>query len=352
MWIQMQQRVWLSLEWPPRHICSMESGNTQSMPATPGRTLALLVIIRRYCCAQRTEFVFFQMERMEKMLQSLTVPGIKPQARKEKVNISKSENVGGTTAFSVEEATSTIVVTAVNDAPVNTVPGEQTVNKDTNLVFSSGNNNLISIRDVDADSSKVNVTLEVKYGTLTLGNMKDLDLTFFTGNGIDDTKMVFIGTISDINAALSGLTYQGALNFHGEDTLTIKTNDRGNTGPDGTKLSDTDTITINVNAVNNAPVIQSGISFTGINENNTSNEGHLVSHLLRSTDVDTGALTGIAIISTSPVNGTVNGKWQYSTDAGIWKDVGDVYNGWALLLGAEDRIRFLPDEAHGEVASI
>ncbi len=43
-----------------------------------------------------------------------------------------------------------VAVTAVNDAPVNSVPGAQTTNMNTAKVFSTGNGNLISITDVDA----------------------------------------------------------------------------------------------------------------------------------------------------------------------------------------------------------
>ncbi len=43
-----------------------------------------------------------------------------------------------------------INVGAVNDPPVNSVPGAQATNEDTALVFSSGGGNLVSISDIDA----------------------------------------------------------------------------------------------------------------------------------------------------------------------------------------------------------
>src|SRR5262249_48841318 len=55
--------------------------------------------------------------------------------------------------------TMTINVTAVNDAPVNTVPGAQTTNEDTAKVFSSGGGNQISVADVDAGSNPIKITL-------------------------------------------------------------------------------------------------------------------------------------------------------------------------------------------------
>ena len=66
-----------------------------------------------------------------------------------------------------------------------------------------------------------------------------------TGNGT--ASVTITGTAAQINAALVGLTYTGNLNFNGADTLTVATND-------GT-ATDTDTIAITVNAVNDAPVL-------------------------------------------------------------------------------------------------
>ena len=52
--------------------------------------------------------------------------------------------------------TFTITVTAVNDAPVNTVPGAQSVAEDTNLSLTG-----LSISDVDAGSATITTTLSV-----------------------------------------------------------------------------------------------------------------------------------------------------------------------------------------------
>jgi len=61
-------------------------------------------------------------------------------------------------------------VLAVNAAPVNTVPGAQTIDEDTQLIFSTANGNLLSISDIDAGANTVQVTLAVTNGTLTLGS--------------------------------------------------------------------------------------------------------------------------------------------------------------------------------------
>ena len=125
-----------------------------------------------------------------------------------------------------------ITVNAVNDAPVNTVPGAQTVAEDTILPIAG-----VSVADID--SSALTTTLSVAHGILNVTAGAGV-----TGNGT--ASVTITGTAAQINAALAGLAYTGNLNFNGADTLTVATSD-------GT-ATDTDTIAITVNAVNDAPV--------------------------------------------------------------------------------------------------
>ncbi len=165
--------------------------------------------------------------------------------------------VAGARATSdAEEFTVTVVDT--NQPPVNSVPGGQTTNEDTPLVFSAANSNLISIADPDAAAGAVRVTLSVAAGsgTLTLAGVAGLDFDGPNGQGDGkaDESMSFTGTVADINTALAGLQFAPALNFNGDTTLTIVTNDQGNTGSDGAK-SDTDGVSISVASINDAPVV-------------------------------------------------------------------------------------------------
>ena len=186
------------------------------------------------------------------------------------------ENTG---AGGPKETTNTVDITvnAVNDAPVNTINNTpvntiseaQIVDEDTNLVFNETNNNRIKINDIDFDpninkqpfTDKVEVTLGVTKGSLTLKQeilnsesikpLLDQKSLEFTGDG---TKSLTIaGKVADINTVLDGLTYLGDTNYNGDDTLTITTNDLGNTGKDAA-LSDTDTIAITINPINDAPI--------------------------------------------------------------------------------------------------
>lgn len=144
-----------------------------------------------------------------------------------------------------------ISVMPVNTAPVNTVPGTQTTPEDTGLVFSTGNSNAIQISDADAGSNAVKVILGVSSGRLTLTSNNGL--TFITGDGIADGTMIFTGTLAAINSALDGMTFAPAADASGAVTLSIQTNDQGNSGYGGA-LSDSDNVTINISAVNDAPV--------------------------------------------------------------------------------------------------
>ncbi|RZI84403.1 MAG: DUF4347 domain-containing protein, partial [Rubrivivax sp.] len=171
-------------------------------------------------------------------------------------NTSDNPGTSKTVTFSATDGSATgtstrgITITAVNDAPTNTVPGAQSINEDATLVFSSGSGNLISIADIDANAGLMQVTVGVAHGTLSLSGTTGL--SFSVGDGSLDASMTFTGTVANVNAALAGLSYFPTANYNGTDTLTLVTSDQGNTG--GGALSDTDTVTINLAAVNDAPV--------------------------------------------------------------------------------------------------
>ena len=84
-------------------------------------------------------------------------------------------------ARSTGSATRGITVSAVNDAPVNTVPGTQSTPQNTPFVFSGGN--VISVADVDAGGSSIQVTLTASNGTLTLSTTSGLSFSFSDANG-------------------------------------------------------------------------------------------------------------------------------------------------------------------------
>ena len=185
-------------------------------------------------------------------------------------NVSSSTCIGTTNPCSlVFTGNGGITVTfnpAVNQPPANAVPVAQTTNEDTSKLFSSGGSNQISISDPDAGTATVQVTLTATNGTLTLSGTAGLNFACggCVGDGTADTTMTFQGTISAINTALNGLSFAPTGNFNGSATLTITTNDLGNTGSGGAK-TDTDSVSITVTPVNDVPSFTKGADQT-VNE--------------------------------------------------------------------------------------
>lgn len=140
-------------------------------------------------------------------------------------------------------ATVGITVSAVNDAPVNTVPRDS-------LSTGAGQNlsvTGISVSDVDAGNNPIQTTLSVGGGTLT-ADTDVQDGASVSGNGTGAVTLT--GTVAEINATLgAGVTYTSASG--GSFTLTVETNDGGHTGSGGAK-TDTDTVAI---VVDSAPTV-------------------------------------------------------------------------------------------------
>ncbi len=150
--------------------------------------------------------------------------------------------------------TATINITAFNDAPTATItPGSYTVNEQTNLTLHGTG---LSIADVDAGGAVVVATLNVGEGTLTA----TAGSTGVTISGSGTSTVTFTGTIAQINNLLAG-NLSATLRYidntdapSASTTLTLTVNDQGNSGTGGALLA-SDTATININNVNDAPVI-------------------------------------------------------------------------------------------------
>jgi hypothetical protein len=158
------------------------------------------------------------------------------------------------------------------------------------------------------------------------------------------------GTLVDINAALNGLTFDPTTNYNGPASLAVTLSDQGNTGSGGT-LTDSDTIGITINPVNDAPVLSGSNDFAAIDEDEYTNDGDLVSDLLAGhvSEVDAAPLSGIAVIDVDNTNGT----WQYSLNGGsTWIAFGSPTGTTARLLPSTARVRFVPNlDYFGTVAA-
>ena len=157
-----------------------------------------------------------------------------------------SDGKGGT-----DTATVSISVTpdAINETPVNSVPGAQTTGQDIPLIFSEGNGNRIVVRD-DAGANTIEVILSATNGVVDLASTTGL----IVSGGADGSDTVTIqGTLSAINNALDGLSFTPTTSYLGSASLQIATNDLGN-APAAADQFDIDIINIDVIAVNDPPV--------------------------------------------------------------------------------------------------
>jgi hypothetical protein len=133
--------------------------------------------------------------------------------------------------------TVSIGISAVNDAPVNTVAGAFTA-------ITNIDHAVIGLSVSDVDASSLTTTLHVDHGTLAVSAVGGG--ASIGGSGTDTVTLT--GSVDQIDATLAAfnnMLYHSAFNFNGTDHLTMTTNDGGGTGAGGA-LSDTDIATITV----------------------------------------------------------------------------------------------------------
>ena len=147
---------------------------------------------------------------------------------------------GNTSEFSQNVIAATAVT---NQAPVNVLPGTVRAEFNGSVIFSRATGNRISIADADAGLGVLRLQLTASNGTFSLGSLAGIG--FGLGDGIDDTDLEIFGTLTELNAALDGLVFTPDTDFSGRASLTVDTNDQGNSGPGGPQV-DSDTIEIEV----------------------------------------------------------------------------------------------------------
>src|SRR6185503_1665399 len=148
------------------------------------------------------------------------------------------------------------------------------------------------------------------------------------------------------------LTYTPTGNTSGTATFNVVATDSGSGIAPNVNQSAPVSFTITVNGQNDAPVLDNtgNMSLAAINEDvpAAANPGTLVADIIASaggdriTDLDAGAVEGIAVIAVDNTNGT----WQFSIDNGTnWTAFGSPNATTARLLAADalTRVRFLPN---------
>ncbi|PSU45288.1 hcalcium-binding protein [Photobacterium frigidiphilum] len=193
-------------------------------------------------------------------------------------------------------------VEAENDAPVNVLPSNLTADEDVPLLI-----NNLKVTDVDANetaNSEMTVTLNVGDGTLNVPDNFDWAALGLQVTGEESDTLIISGSLDDINALLaSGVEYTGNSNFNGDDTLTMITNDQANSGTGPAEgLTDSDSITITVNPVNDAPVNTVPNAVTAEEDGSTVITGMQIS------DVDFGEAgsTNAMSVTLNVAHGTLN----------------------------------------------
>ena len=114
-----------------------------------------------------------------------------------------------------------ITVNAVNNAPVNAMPGAQSAKVNIPLGIRHRQHNAIQVSDVD----NTHVAGDTQRNQWSLSLQGITGLSFTTGDGTADATMTFSGTQAAINTALNGLSYTPpAANLSGA-SLQIVTSD-------------------------------------------------------------------------------------------------------------------------------
>ena len=149
-----------------------------------------------------------------------------------------------------------------------------------------------------------------------------------------------------VGGTTGGFTYNPGSLFQNLGENDTATDTFEYTITDGMGETDTATVTVTINGVNDAPVLASNTGdFNSVSISDYTNDGDLVSTLINGqiSDVDDNSVEGIAVTGIM-IDAPGTGKFQFSTDDGDnWSDFGAVSDLAALLLRAEDRIRFVPD---------
>ncbi|MFH0959002.1 MAG: tandem-95 repeat protein, partial [Pseudomonadota bacterium] len=167
-------------------------------------------------------------------------------------------------------ATVTITVNPVDQPPIVTVPLSQLRAVDTSVVFGAGTGNAITISDLDAGDSELQVHLTATNGKITLGNLTGI--TFSPGcDGIDDTTMTFTGTFTSINNALSGMTFTPNTGYIGVADLDIVTNDLIAIGQGGPRV-----VSDRVHMIFGAPTLNDPSQVAEINSGGSAFQSPLV----------------------------------------------------------------------------
>ncbi|MBF0626037.1 MAG: tandem-95 repeat protein [Magnetococcales bacterium] len=263
---------------------------------------------------------------------------------------------GGTTAFSAATDTATLTVSAVNDAPVllPMAPSLTPLTEDDtgnagDLIF-----DLLAASVTDVDSGAVE---GLAITGLTSGNgswQYDIGGGWTAVGAVSDASSLLLRSGDRIRFVPDGQNATSAsFTFRAWDRSSGSAGAKVNTTVNGGNAafsSATDTASITVSAQPDAPVLAPAApTLATLDEDALGNGGETIATLLGGavSDVDSGALEGLAVTGLN----SANGVWEYHIGGG-WTAVGAVAETNALLLRASDRIRFVPDGENAATPSV
>ncbi|MEO1524421.1 MAG: DUF4347 domain-containing protein [Planctomycetota bacterium] len=206
-----------------------------------------------------------------------------------------ASTAGGATPISDPATTVSTSVLAANDAPTNTVPASISTSEATVTTVTG-----VSISDADAGTASLRTRLQVTGGVLNV-TLSGSALVVGGANGSGD--LTIEGSLGDLNATLGTLTYQGNAGVTGfaADSITVTTDDLGNSGAGGAQ-TDTDSIQVNIAAVNQAPAVTAPAGLTATEDTPTVVTGISVA------DPDAGSSNIRVVLEAARGSVTVDGS--------------------------------------------
>lgn len=221
----------------------------------------------------------------------------------------------------------------------------------------------VTANSVDSNMATVNITVNGVNDapvavTGTLNATEDTQATgTLVANDVDSGSLTYSivtqptnGTVTITNATTGAYTYTPGANYSGSDSFTFKAND-------GNSDSNTATVNITIAGANDAPVIDTnlGVVLERLTSATAIPNGAAVSlFTVNVTDVDTGALKGIAITGVNSTN--LQGTWEYSTNSGgNWIPFPATVSATAAIVlsgNPANRVRFVPAPKFVGFASI
>jgi hypothetical protein len=161
-----------------------------------------------------------------------------------------------------------IAVAAVNDAPVLHLPATAvlTIAEDTPLYYLEG----LYVTDPDADETvggAVTLNLTASTGTWSgayfNANSNSSSSSSSSSSNSGNSSVTLRGTVDEVNLVLESLIYTPQQDFSGAVTLNVSCSDGGNTGRGGV-LTATDSFTIRVKPVNDAPLVTLAAEYSAV----------------------------------------------------------------------------------------